>query len=129
MLSLQFERFGTAPKPGLVNERNVGRIDEPDDGIIDIGWEANSLDVAQPLVRRNEQIRKSILRKLWVMLVIWHVYPDRAAYFFAGIRVGFDFPDIERDIRKGGDLLAGTGTVELPTVIATLDGSSVEFTV
>jgi len=33
--SLQFQRFGTAPKPRLMNEGNVGRIDEPDDGIIE----------------------------------------------------------------------------------------------
>ena len=111
-----------------MNERNVGRIDEPDDGIIDIGWEPNRLDVMQPLVRRNEQIGKNILRNLGLMLVTWHVDPNRAAYLFAGIGVGLDFPDIEGAIRKGGDLLAGTGAVELPTVIATLDGSSVELT-
>jgi hypothetical protein len=53
LLSLQFQRFGTAPKPGSVNECNVSRIDQPDDGIIDIGWEPKGLDVTQPLVRRN----------------------------------------------------------------------------
>ena len=111
-----------------MNESNVGRIDEPDDGIIDIGWEPNRLDVMQPLVRRNEQIGKNVLRNLGLMLVTWHVDPNRAAYLFAGIGVGLDFPDIEGAIRKGGDLLAGTGAVELPTVIATLDGSSVELT-
>jgi hypothetical protein len=62
------------------------------------------------------------------MLVTWHVDPNRAAYLFAGIGEGPDFPDIEGAIRKGGDLLTGTGAVELPTVIATLDGSSVELT-
>jgi len=61
-------------------------------------------------------------------LVICHVDPNRAAYFFAGIGVRLDFPDIKRAIRKGRDLLAGTRAVELPTVIATLDGSSVELT-
>jgi len=127
LLALQFQRFRTAPKPGLMNERNVGRIDEPDDGIIDIGWEPNRLDVMQPLVRRNQQIGKNILRNLGLMLVTWHVDPNRAAYFFAGIGVGLDFPDIEGAIRQGGDLLAGAGAVELPTVIATFDGSSVEL--
>ncbi len=111
-----------------MNERNVGRINEPDDGIIDIGWEPNRLDEMQPLVRRNEQIGKDILRNLGLILVTWHVDPNRAAYLFAGIGVGPNFPDIEGAIRKGGDLLTGTGAVELPTVIATLDGSSVELT-
>jgi hypothetical protein len=107
----------------------VSRIDQPDDGIIDIGWEPKSLDVTQPLVRRNEQIRKNILRKLWLILVIPDVDPNRAAYFFAGIGVDLDFPHVERDIGKCRDLLAGTGAVELPPVIATLDSSSVELTV
>jgi hypothetical protein len=62
------------------------------------------------------------------MLVTCHVDPNRAAYFFAGIGIRLDFPDIERAIGKSGDLLAGAGAVELPTVIATLDGSSVELT-
>src|SRR5260370_2852097 len=128
LLSLQFQRFGTAPKPGLMNERNVGRIDQPDDGIIDIGGQPNGLDVTQPLVRRNEQIGKNILRNRWLMLIVCHVDPHRAAYFFAGLGVGLDFPDNERVIPTVGDLLAGTGAVKLPTVIATLDGSSVELT-
>jgi len=128
LLSLQFQRFGAAPKPGLMHERNVCRIDQPDDGIIDIGWELNGLNVMQPLVRRNEQIGKNILRDHWLTLVIWHIDPNRAAYFFAGIGVRFDFPDIERAIRKGRDLLAGSRAVELPTVIATFDRSSVELT-
>src|SRR6266404_2791588 len=128
LLSLQFQRFGAAPKPGLMHERNVGRIDEPDDSIIDIGWQLNGLDVTQPLLRRNEQIRKNILRDRGLTLVICHVDPNRAAYLFAGIGVRLDFPDIKRAIRKGRDLLAGTRAVELPTVIATLDGSSVELT-
>jgi len=63
------------------------------------------------------------------MLVVWHIDPNRAAHFLARIGVGLDFPDIERDIRKRGNLLTGTGAVELPTVIATLDDSSVELTV
>jgi len=112
-----------------MHERNVGRIDQPDDGIIDIGGELNGLDVMQPLVRGNEQIRKNFLRHRWLTLAIWHVDPNRAADFFAGIGVRLDFPHIERAIRKGRDLLAGTRAVELPTVIATLDGSSVELTV
>src|SRR5258705_11768050 len=88
LLALQFQRFRTAPKPGLMNERNVGRIDEPDGGIIDIGWEPNRLDVMQPLVRRNPQIGKNILRNLRLMIVTWHVDPNRAPYFFAGRGVG-----------------------------------------
>jgi hypothetical protein len=129
LLSLQFQRFGAAPKPGLMHERNVGRIDQPDDGIIDIGWQLNGLDVSQPLVRGNQQIGKHFLRDRWLTLVICHVDPNRAAYFFAGIGVRLDFPEIKRAIRKGRDLLAGTRAVELPTVIATFNGSSVELTV
>src|SRR5215469_15296113 len=60
------------------------------------------------------------------ILAVRHIDPNPTVYFFARVRRNLDSLQVERFVSQGRDLLAGSGAIELPTMIATPDDLPVE---